>query len=221
MLTVISWDSFLYLKQASSLSNLYCTAENLNFLLVFKKKLFSFCQWSWIFHLYFAFFAMLRSDLSYIIGISIATPNFSAFWLYWLAKPDRISQNKLRFLCFNTSYPQNVFHFLITSCCLRRATDFCIWCGVCHLGAEITCINHIGQLYPILTTSYSRMLPVRFTKRCWCVTQGWMWLMNRCVPNYAAMLLRCQNPVTSCEVCQRSFLRIFDKLHVCLLRVTL
>lgn len=74
---------------------------------------------------------------------------------------------------------------------------------------------------PILTTSYSRMLPVRFPKRCWCVSQGWMWLMNRCVSNYAAILLRYQNPVTSCAVCWRSLLRIFDKSGVCLLRVTL
>lgn len=33
--------------------------------------------------------------------------------------------------------------------------------------------------------------------------------MNRCVSNYAAIILRCQNPVTSYEVCQRILLRRF------------
>lgn len=33
--------------------------------------------------------------------------------------------------------------------------------------------------------------------------------MNRCVSNYAAIILRCQNPVTSYEVCQRSLLGRF------------
>lgn len=77
-------------------------------------------------------------------------------------------------------------------------------------GSSFGCRNYVYQSHwatlfcPIPTTSYSRALPVRFTKRCWCVTQGWMWLMNRCVSNYAAISLRCQNPVTPVKLAKGS-----------------
>lgn len=93
---------------------------------------------------------------------------------------------------------------------------FIIWVQKLHV--SITLGNSV---VPHPDNQLFQNVPVRFTKRCWCVTQGWMWLMNKGVSNHAAILLRSQNPVMSCEVCWRSLLGIFDKSGVCLLRVTL
>lgn len=78
-----------YLKQASFLSKLCCTIEDLQFSGSLQSNYFYW--WSWIFLLCLAFLKPLKLGLSCVICITTwhCPPKIlAAFWSYWLTKTD-------------------------------------------------------------------------------------------------------------------------------------